>query len=225
MEKKKNYYYCVPTEACACDGVRRPARETAHVGVGEVGSIDGKGLGTTGRRVGSITAVYRTTPSRRTDALHLAVRRYTHTTDLERVQHQYLNPITTGIKGTWSRRCARVAASPATTGSTRNVRKDRRTRCCCEMVRVWRTVNAARACRTDRYRGRKRQRPRHIAHVRPSVRGPAAMDTIEGSETGYGLPTGGCLMAVRNLVSQFNDLFSDFNRYISPAYHHDRCER
>ncbi|VVC40528.1 Hypothetical protein CINCED_3A011997 [Cinara cedri] len=51
------------------------------------------------------------------------------------------------------------------------------------------------------------------------------MNSIEGSETGYNLPTGSCLMMVRNLVSQFNDLFSDFNRYISPAYHHDRCER
>ncbi|XP_050534348.1 transmembrane protein 181 [Daktulosphaira vitifoliae] len=51
------------------------------------------------------------------------------------------------------------------------------------------------------------------------------MNSVEGSETSYSLPTGSCLMIVRSLVSQFNDLFSDFNRYISPAYHHDRCER
>lgn len=51
------------------------------------------------------------------------------------------------------------------------------------------------------------------------------MNSIEGSETSYNLPTGSCLAMIRNLVSQFNDLFSDFNRYISPAYHHDRCER
>lgn len=51
------------------------------------------------------------------------------------------------------------------------------------------------------------------------------MNSIEGSDTSYNLPTGNCLAMVRNVVSQFNDLFSDFNRYISPAYHHDRCER
>ncbi|XP_050428241.1 transmembrane protein 181 [Adelges cooleyi] len=51
------------------------------------------------------------------------------------------------------------------------------------------------------------------------------MNSNDGPETSYTLPTGNCLAIVRNLVSQFNDLFSDFNRYISPAYHHDRCER
>ncbi|RZF38143.1 hypothetical protein LSTR_LSTR005504 [Laodelphax striatellus] len=41
----------------------------------------------------------------------------------------------------------------------------------------------------------------------------------------YHLPSGGCLMRIRNALSQFSDLFSEFNRYIAPAYHHDRCER
>lgn len=41
----------------------------------------------------------------------------------------------------------------------------------------------------------------------------------------YHLPTGGLLLRVRNTLSQFSDLFSEFNKYIAPAYHHDRCER
>ncbi|XP_066592166.1 transmembrane protein 181 [Prorops nasuta] len=30
---------------------------------------------------------------------------------------------------------------------------------------------------------------------------------------------------IRNILSQFSDIFSEFNTYIAPAYHHDRCER
>lgn len=41
----------------------------------------------------------------------------------------------------------------------------------------------------------------------------------------YHLPTGGLLLRIRNTLSQFSDLFSEFNKYIAPAYHHDRCER
>lgn len=41
----------------------------------------------------------------------------------------------------------------------------------------------------------------------------------------YHLPSGGLLLRIRNTLSQFSDLFSEFNKYIAPAYHHDRCER
>ena len=41
----------------------------------------------------------------------------------------------------------------------------------------------------------------------------------------YHLPTGGLLLRIRNSLSQFSDIFSEFNKYIAPAYHHDRCER
>jgi hypothetical protein len=41
----------------------------------------------------------------------------------------------------------------------------------------------------------------------------------------YHLPSGGWGLKIRNALSQFSDLFSEFNRYIAPAYHHDRCER
>ncbi|XP_026737025.1 transmembrane protein 181 [Trichoplusia ni] len=41
----------------------------------------------------------------------------------------------------------------------------------------------------------------------------------------YHLPSGGWNYKIRNTLSQFSDLFSDFNKYIAPAYHHDRCER
>lgn len=41
----------------------------------------------------------------------------------------------------------------------------------------------------------------------------------------YHLPTSGVLSKVRNFLSQFSDLFSEFNKYVAPAYHHDRCER
>lgn len=41
----------------------------------------------------------------------------------------------------------------------------------------------------------------------------------------YHLPTAGLLLRIRNFLSQFSDLFSEFNKYIAPAYHHERCER
>lgn len=41
----------------------------------------------------------------------------------------------------------------------------------------------------------------------------------------YHLPKGGVLLKIKNSLSQFSDLFSEFNKYIAPAYHHDRCER
>ncbi|XP_028036128.1 transmembrane protein 181 [Bombyx mandarina] len=41
----------------------------------------------------------------------------------------------------------------------------------------------------------------------------------------YHLPSGGWNYKIRNTLSQFSDLFSEFNKYIAPAYHHDRCER
>ncbi|XP_055618880.1 transmembrane protein 181 [Toxorhynchites rutilus septentrionalis] len=43
---------------------------------------------------------------------------------------------------------------------------------------------------------------------------------------GYAYITpGGIFLRLRNSLSQFSDLFSEFNKYIAPAYHHDRCER
>lgn len=41
----------------------------------------------------------------------------------------------------------------------------------------------------------------------------------------YHLPSGGILLRVRNTLSQFSDLFSEFNKFITPAPYHDRCER
>lgn len=41
----------------------------------------------------------------------------------------------------------------------------------------------------------------------------------------YHLPKGGLLLRIRNSLAQFSDLFSEFNKYISPAPQHDRCER
>lgn len=41
----------------------------------------------------------------------------------------------------------------------------------------------------------------------------------------YQLPTRGACSKLRNALAQFSDLFSEFNKYIAPAYHHDRCER
>lgn len=51
--------------------------------------------------------------------------------------------------------------------------------------------------------------------------------TTDTSGLGYSyhLPTGGILLRIRNSLSQFSELFSEFNKYIAPAYHHDRCER
>ncbi|XP_050303960.1 transmembrane protein 181 [Anthonomus grandis grandis] len=41
----------------------------------------------------------------------------------------------------------------------------------------------------------------------------------------YQLPSGGLSVKIRNVLSQFSDIFSEFDKYIAPAYHHDRCER
>lgn len=41
----------------------------------------------------------------------------------------------------------------------------------------------------------------------------------------YQLPPGGFCLRLKNFLTQFSDLFSEFNKYIAPAYHHDRCER
>ncbi|XP_035792031.1 transmembrane protein 181-like isoform X2 [Anopheles albimanus] len=40
----------------------------------------------------------------------------------------------------------------------------------------------------------------------------------------YVTPSGICVR-FRQSLAQFSDLFSEFNKYIAPAYHHDRCER
>ncbi|XP_038222945.1 transmembrane protein 181 [Zerene cesonia] len=50
---------------------------------------------------------------------------------------------------------------------------------------------------------------------------------MESANVGYSyhLPSGGWNYKIRNTLSQFSDLFSEFNKYIAPAYHHDRCER
>lgn len=50
---------------------------------------------------------------------------------------------------------------------------------------------------------------------------------MDGPGLGYSyqLPSTGWNLRVRNVLSQFSDLFSEFNKYIAPAYHHDRCER
>ncbi|XP_012254361.1 transmembrane protein 181 [Athalia rosae] len=53
------------------------------------------------------------------------------------------------------------------------------------------------------------------------------MSKMDGSNLGYSyhLPSGGWNFRIRNALSQFSDIFSEFNKYIAPAYHHDRCER
>lgn len=51
-----------------------------------------------------------------------------------------------------------------------------------------------------------------------------SMDTTNVGYSYY-LPPGGWNYKIRNTLSQFSDLFSEFNKYIAPAYHHDRCER
>lgn len=50
---------------------------------------------------------------------------------------------------------------------------------------------------------------------------------MDGPGLGYSyhLPSAGWNLKIRNVLSQFSDLFSEFNKYIAPAYHHDRCER
>lgn len=45
------------------------------------------------------------------------------------------------------------------------------------------------------------------------------------AEYSYFVPTGGLFLRIRSMLAQFSDLFSEFNKYIAPAYHHDRCER
>lgn len=40
----------------------------------------------------------------------------------------------------------------------------------------------------------------------------------------YHLPSGGILLRIRNTLSQFSDLFSEFHK-LTPAPYHDRCER
>ncbi|KAL9695920.1 hypothetical protein quinque_015205 [Culex quinquefasciatus] len=54
----------------------------------------------------------------------------------------------------------------------------------------------------------------------------AAKPPQDTSGLGYSYVTpGGMFLRLRNSLSQFSDLFSEFNKYIAPAYHHDRCER
>ncbi|XP_034939460.1 transmembrane protein 181 [Chelonus insularis] len=50
---------------------------------------------------------------------------------------------------------------------------------------------------------------------------------MDNADLGYSyyLPSVGWNLKIKNALSQFSDLFSQFNRYIAPAYHHDRCER
>ncbi|XP_014213991.1 transmembrane protein 181 [Copidosoma floridanum] len=53
---------------------------------------------------------------------------------------------------------------------------------------------------------------------------------MDGLNLGYSyqLPSGrtsGWNFKLRNALSQCSDVFSEFNKYIAPAYHHDRCER
>lgn len=47
----------------------------------------------------------------------------------------------------------------------------------------------------------------------------------DGLGYSYHLPAGGWSLRLRNILSQFCELFSEFDKYIAPAYHHDRCER
>ncbi|XP_044761439.1 transmembrane protein 181 [Coccinella septempunctata] len=53
------------------------------------------------------------------------------------------------------------------------------------------------------------------------------MAKLNGDGLGYSyhLPSGGWSLRLRNILSQFCELFSEFDKYIAPAYHHDRCER
>lgn len=47
----------------------------------------------------------------------------------------------------------------------------------------------------------------------------------QNTEYSYHLPTGGLFLRIRNFLAQFSDLFSEFNKYIAPSFHHDRIER
>ncbi|CAH2009468.1 unnamed protein product [Acanthoscelides obtectus] len=51
------------------------------------------------------------------------------------------------------------------------------------------------------------------------------MARTDDTTFGYAYPSGGWLAKVRNALSQFSDIFSEFDKYVAPAYHHDRCER
>lgn len=76
---------------------------------------------------------------------------------------------------------------------------------------------------------------RHRNHSDPTGGGgsrsadgsPSAASNGGGGGLGYAyhLPAGGLLMRVRRSLAQFTDLFSEFSRFLAPAYHHDRCER
>ncbi|XP_034244090.1 transmembrane protein 181 [Thrips palmi] len=52
-------------------------------------------------------------------------------------------------------------------------------------------------------------------------------DPAQAANIGYAYrtPSSGWAARVRHVLVQFSDYFSEFNRYIAPAYHHDRCER
>lgn len=47
----------------------------------------------------------------------------------------------------------------------------------------------------------------------------------QNAEYSYHLPAGGLVLRVRSFLTQFSDLFSEFNKHIAPCAHHDRCER
>lgn len=48
---------------------------------------------------------------------------------------------------------------------------------------------------------------------------------MDGLGYSYHFPSNGWGVKLRNVLSQFSDIFSEFDKYIAPAYHHDRCER
>ncbi|KAA0194573.1 hypothetical protein HAZT_HAZT000905 [Hyalella azteca] len=41
----------------------------------------------------------------------------------------------------------------------------------------------------------------------------------------YNTPRASLIFRIRQAVSHITDLYSEFSRFIAPAYHHDRCER
>lgn len=46
-----------------------------------------------------------------------------------------------------------------------------------------------------------------------------------GYEYAYFFPAGGLKSRIRGVLYRFSEAFSEFSKYIVPAYHHDRCER
>lgn len=58
--------------------------------------------------------------------------------------------------------------------------------------------------------------------MRMRVDSAATLGYSYQSSSGWGPGWG---TRVRNVLVQFSDYFSEFNRYIAPAYHHDRCDR